>query len=233
MLVVGCAWSQCNVRFDPVLGQLTCPPTGAAAVCPTCATGSSLTNGQLLAGAGSQAIAITNLTGDVTTSGTVATTIANLAVTTAKINTAAVTSAKQSVEPTRRTVCIVFGANNAVSVLADSDLGPQSRQYFLPWAGTLVETEVAADGGTPNIILGRSRAGVIANVVSGALATASLGGIACSNTGGTTGLDGATTCSNTLQNTGWNVGDWITAVSGTAGGVAKEMTACLTFITTL
>lgn len=141
-----------------------------------------------------------------------------------------VTSAKQSVEPTRRTQCLIFGANNG-SALVDADLGPQSRQYFLPYAATLVEMEVAGDAGTPNIILGRSRAGSIVNVVSAALATASAGGIACSNTGGTTGIDGATTCSATLQNTGWNAGDWIVAVSGTAGGTAKEMTACLTFVT--
>ncbi len=129
----------------------------------------------------------------------------------------------------RRTQCLIFGANNATAVLADADLGPQSRQYFLPYAATLVEMEVAGDGGTPNIILGRSRAGSIVNLTSSALATAGSGGIACSNTGGTTGIDGATTCSNTLQNTSWNAGDWVVAVSGTAGGVAKEMTACLTF----
>jgi hypothetical protein len=170
------------------------------------------------------------MSGDATIANGGAVTIANNAITTAKINGAAVTSAKQSVEPTRRTLCLLFGANNG-SALVDADLGPQSRQYFVPWAGTLVEEEVAADAGTPNVILGRSRAGSIVNTTSSALATASSGGIACSSTGGGTGLDGATSCSSTLQNTSWNVGDWITAVSGTAGGTAKQMTACLTFIT--
>ncbi len=28
LLVVGCAWSQCTVRFDPVLGQVVCSPSG-------------------------------------------------------------------------------------------------------------------------------------------------------------------------------------------------------------
>jgi hypothetical protein len=137
-------------------------------------------------------------------------------------------SAQMAAVNTRRTICLAFGANNG-SALADADLGPQSRQYFVnaPW--TLVEMEVAGDAGTPNIILGRSRAGTIVNVTSAALATAASGGIACSNTGGTTGIDGTTTCGSTLQNTGFNAGDWITAVSGTAGGTAKEMTACLTF----
>jgi hypothetical protein len=210
-------------------GTITTTGTIACATCTTSAA--ALTSGQLIAGAGSQAEAVTNLTGDVTTSGGVATTIASNAVTTAKINAGAVTSAKQSVEPTRRTFCNVIGANNG-SALADADLGPQSRQQFIPFAGTLVEVEVSADAGTPNIIVGRSRAGTIVNVTSSALATAASGGIACSNSGGTTGLDGATTCSSTIQNTSWNVGDWITLVSGTAGGTAKEMTACLTFVTT-
>lgn len=129
----------------------------------------------------------------------------------------------------RRTACIVLGSNNASSTLADADLGPQSRQYFINAAATATEIEVAADGGTPNIIIGRSRAGSIVNLTSAALATASSGGIACSNTGGTTGIDGATTCSSTLQNTSLNAGDWITLVSGTAGGAAKQMTACVTF----
>ncbi len=154
------------------------------------------------------------------------------AVVTADIANNAVTSAQLSVESTRRTTCIPFGGNDAASVLADSQLGPQSRQYFIPYDGTLVEMEVGGDAGTPNIILGRSRAGSIVNVTSAALATASAGGIACSNVGGTLGIDGATTCSATLQNTAWLKGDWIVAVSGTAGGVAKEMTACLTFVTT-
>jgi len=85
--------------------------------------------------------------------------------------------------------------------------------------------DVNADGGTPNIIVGRNRAGSIVNIVSAALATASSGGIACSNTGGTTGINGATTCSSTLQNTGLNAGDYLELVSGTAGGVAKFMVA--------
>ncbi len=154
--------------------------------------------------------------------------IAHFAGSTDKFTSSAVVSADMAVVNTRRTVCIPSGSNNG-SALADADLGPQSRQYLVnaPW--TLVEVTVAADAGTPNIILGRSRAGTIANLTSAALATAASGGIACSKTSGVTGLDGATTCSATLQNTGFNAGDWITLVSGTAGGTAKEMTACATF----
>src|SRR5262249_36397655 len=54
--------------------------TGTIA-CPTCVTSAaSLTNGQLVAGAGGQALAVTNLTGDITTSGGVATTLATTGV---------------------------------------------------------------------------------------------------------------------------------------------------------
>jgi len=56
-------------------------PSGAGNV----ATGGTLTSGQLVIGQGAQSVAVGNLTGDVTTSGSTATTIANLAVTNAKI----------------------------------------------------------------------------------------------------------------------------------------------------
>jgi hypothetical protein len=56
-------------------------PSGAGNV----ATAGTLTSGQLVIGQGAQSIAVGNLTGDVTTTGSTATTIANLAVTNAKI----------------------------------------------------------------------------------------------------------------------------------------------------
>lgn len=124
-------------------------------------------------------------------------------------------------------VCdIYFGnQNSGDAVLGNLDLGPQSRVCFIPAAATILEMDVNADTGTPSIIIGRNHAGTITNIVSSALATAASGGIACSNTGGTTGLNGATTCSGTLQNTALAVGDYIEAVSGTAGGAARSMAA--------
>jgi hypothetical protein len=59
--------------------------------------------------------------------------------------------------------------------------------------------------------------------VSSAVAVSS-GFLGCSNTGGTAGIDGGTTCSATLQNAGLNGGDWIELVSGTAGGAARLVT---------
>ena len=84
--------------------------------------------------------------------------------------------------------------------------------------------DVTANGGTPNVIVGLNHAGSVSNIVSAALATAASGGIACSNTGGTTAIDGATPCSATLQNTGMAAGDYLELVSGTPGGTAKLMT---------
>lgn len=156
------------------------------------------------------------LTGDVTSSGC-ATTIANNAV----------TAAKSAVVLTRRTCMIVVGADNG-SALANADLGPQLNQCFVPFAATVVEIEVMADAGTPNVIVQRSHLGSPTALLSGALATASAGAVACSNTGGTTGLDGTTTCTNTLQNTSVAVGDWIGLTSGTAGATAKRMSIAVT-----
>jgi hypothetical protein len=39
--------------------------------------------------------------------------------------------------------------------------------------------------------------------------------------GATTGINGATTCSATLQNTSLSAGDYLELVSGTPGGTAK------------
>lgn len=134
----------------------------------------------------------------------------------------AVTSAKMAVANTYRTCDIPIGDTSG-SAIASGQLGPQSRICFIPAAATIVEMDVNADGGTPNIIVGKNHAGTVSNIVSAALATAASGGIACSNTGGTTGINGATTCSSTLQNTSLAAGDYLELVSGTPGGTAKFM----------
>jgi hypothetical protein len=121
-------------------------------------------------------------------------------------------------------VCMMnVGADNAAAVLVDGDLGPQGRQCFVPYAATLKEIDVTADGGTPNVIVRKNCAGTQTDLLSSALATAAAGGIACSQTSAVTGLDGATTCSATLQNTSVAAGCWLELKSGTAGGVAKRM----------
>lgn len=152
------------------------------------------------------------LSGDATTSGSGAVTIA----------ANAVTSAKMAAVNTRRLCTIVVGADNG-SALADADLA-QNDQCLVPAAATVQEIFVKADGGTPNVIVRKTS---VANshtaLLSSALATASSGARACSKTSAVTGIDATTTCSATLQNTSLAVGETLGLASGTAGGVAKKM----------
>lgn len=142
--------------------------------------------------------------------------------------TGAVTSTAGSCATSTRVVCmIVIGDDSAATALSNANL-TQGRQCYIPFTATAVEIMVSADAGTPNIIVGVNHGGSVSNLLSAALATAGAGGLACSNVGGTIGLDGATTCSATLQNTSIAAGDWIDAVSGTAGGTAKRMSVAVT-----
>lgn len=128
---------------------------------------------------------------------------------------------------------MVVGANNG-SALADADIGPQGQQCQIPTAATVVEVDVNADAGTPSAIVNKKHCATFTtgvcsswtttNLLSGALSAKASNFTACSNTGGTTGLDGGTTCTNTLQNTSLAAGDWIELTSGTAGGTAKRIT---------
>jgi hypothetical protein len=144
---------------------------------------------------------------------------------------ASVTSAKLAVVNTRRTCDIAVGDTSG-SALTNGQLGPQKNVCYIPFAATVVEVIVEADGGTPNVIIGRvtAGAGAATNLVSSALATAASGARACSKTTAVTGIDGATTCAATLQNTSVAAGDTIGLVSGTAGGTAKFFTAHIVYL---
>jgi hypothetical protein len=129
-----------------------------------------------------------------------------------------------------KTCTFYVGADNASAVLVDGDIAPQGRVCFVPKGATVVEVTVAADAGTPNVVVSKNvTGGAVTNLLSAALATASAGGVACSNTGGTTGLDGVTTCSATLINTAIAGGTWLQTQSATAGGAAKRMSIAVTW----
>lgn len=144
----------------------------------------------------------------------------------------AATSAQLPAVALRRVCSLVAGANNGAT-LTDADIGPQGKHCQIPYAATIYEIDVAADAGTPNVMVTKRHctaapcaAGAnetVSNLTSAALATAASGGTACSAVGAAAGLDTFTTCSATLQNTALLPGDWIEVVSGTAGGVAKRM----------
>ncbi len=151
-----------------------------------------------------------------------------------------VNSAAMAVVNTRRVCSMVVGADNAAAALADADIGPQGQQCKVPYAATVVEVDVNADAGTPSAIVRKKHCATFTTGVctswtstdflSGALAAAASNFDACSNTGGTTGLDGGTTCSNTLQNTSIAAGDWIELKSGTAGGTAKRLSVDVVYV---
>jgi hypothetical protein len=93
----------------------------------------------------------------------------------------------------------------------------------------VIEIDVKADGGTPNVIVRKEHGASNSNLLSGALATGAAGVVACSNAGGTLSVDGTTTCTNTLQNVDVVAGDWFGLTSGTAGGTAKRMSISIIF----
>ncbi len=129
----------------------------------------------------------------------------------------AITSTQMAVANTRRVCSIIIGADNG-PVLADSDIGPQGRQCFIPAASTVVEIMIAADSGAPSVLVRKNHGGTTSNLTSAAFATGASGAPACANASGSgAGIDGVTTCSTALSTTSLAAGDWIELASGTAG----------------
>ena len=133
----------------------------------------------------------------------------------------------------KRSCDISVGDTSSSAAVTNAQLGPQKHSCKIPAAATVLEVDIESDTGSPSVIVGRRRCTswtsgtcsteTVANLVSSAV-TASAGYLGCSNAVGAAGLDGGTTCSATLQNTGLNGGDWIELVSGTAGGTARLVT---------
>ncbi len=129
-----------------------------------------------------------------------------------------------------KTCAIIIGAENG-STLGTADIGPQKRQCFITAASTIVEVNVSADAGTATVQVGKNSAGTVTNLLSAALATAASGGIACSKTTSVTGIDGATSCTNTLTTTAVAVGDYLETVSSTTASTAKRMSIFIVYTT--
>jgi hypothetical protein len=150
------------------------------------------------------------------------------ALVTADLPANGVNSSRLAAVNTRQVCSMIVGADNG-PVLVNTDLGPKGRQCYVPYAATVVEIMVAGNAGVSSVIAGGNHQGTISSLTSLPLATAAGGGLACANTSGTLSLDGAMTCSNTLQNTPIAAGDWIELVSGSAGGVAKRLSVAVTY----
>lgn len=224
-----CQIGQIYFKTSATTGLNQCTALNTWTVVPLTGGSGNLPSGTGVVRVDTSVGSASEFSGDITTSGSNAATIAALAVSTGKIAANAVTSAKTAVVNTYRQCDIAVGDTSGAA-LSDAQLGPQKHVCKIPAASTVVEINVDADAGSPSVIVGRGRcttfttgtcsAETIVNLVSGALAV-SAGFEKCSNTGGTTGLDGGTTCSATLQNTSLSAGDWLQLVSGTAGGTAK------------
>ncbi len=114
----------------------------------------TLTSGQLVIGQGTKAVAVSNLTGDVTTAGGVATTIAANAVTTAKLLDANVTLAK-----------IASAAANSKLV------GSGAAGVGVAYAELTLGTNLSMTGTTLNAAGGAGAVVQVVNTQTGAVAT--------------------------------------------------------------
>ena len=130
-----------------------------------------------------------------------------------------------------RVCMIVIGADNG-GALANADISPQGQQCYVSTASTIVEINVRADAGTPNVLLQRRRgAATVADLSSAVLATGAAGAAACAmSSTSQTCLDGTTSSGTvTLSNTALNAGDWIETKSATAGGTAKRLSIAVVY----
>jgi hypothetical protein len=129
------------------------------------------------------------------------------------------------VASTTTTRCWVVIGTGVLGVLQNADIADLVPTMLVP-AGTVAEIMVRSDAGTPNVIVTRDHLGTESDVLSAALPTGSAGARACSRVVAGVGFDGATTCTNTLQNTTLVNGDYLYLKSGTAGGTAKWLSVC-------
>jgi hypothetical protein len=182
-------------------------------------TGGALTLNELVCGAGSADINVCDLTGDVTTSGSKATTIA--------IN--AVTSAKLAVVNTRRTCMLTVG--DGTNTVASGDYSPfKVGRCYVPYAATIVEVLVQSDAGTPSVQLQkRNGASTVTDILSGALAAAGTTKTCAKTSTSATCIDGTTSSGSiTVSTTALAAGDYVEVKSGTAS-TEKNMTIAVTW----
>jgi hypothetical protein len=127
--------------------------------------------------------------------------------------------------------CAISVGSHAGSALVDADLGPQNDVCPpLSGAATILEIRVKANDGTPSALPRKTSVGAShTSLLSGALATANAGTLACSNVAGTISYYGTTTCTNTLTVTTLALGDTLGLASGTAGGTAAKMTITIVY----
>jgi hypothetical protein len=175
-------------------------------------TGTASTLVGLMRGSAS-AMTAAELSGDITTSGSNAATIA----------ANAVTAAKSAVVLTRRQ-CIIENDTQSATVLADAQI---TGRCDVPAASHVYEVAVFASSGTPTLTLERWRpvGGSVADILSATLPTAAAGAYACARITTAAACDSGTTSSGTVTLAGGATialaaKDVIRVKAATAGGVA-------------
>ncbi len=120
---------------------------------------------------------------------------------------------------------IIIGADNGDS-LTTADIAPQGRQCFIPLASTVIEVTVAADAGTPAVVVAVNHAGTLTSLNT-SLPTASAGAPACANVSGNC-IDGTTPASS-LSATAIAAGDWRETRTSASASTAKRMSITITY----
>jgi hypothetical protein len=173
-----------NVATTGPLGGGPITTTGTL-TCTTCTTNASaLTNGQLVIGQGGQATAISNLSGDVTTSGSVATTLATVNSGPGTCGDAThvcqVTTNGKGLTTSQSPIAITGGSGTVTNVAVSAPLGGGP----ITTTGTLTCTTCAVNlvnsvafSATPtfNLALGDQTITLTANVTSSSLANITAG----------------------------------------------------------
>jgi len=133
-----------------------------------------------------------------------------------------------TVAATRRTCMIIVGADNG-ALLGTTDIAPQLAQCYIPEAATIVEVNVRADAGTPNVQLARRHGTTATSILSAVLPTAAAGAAACSLSAAGTCIDGTTAGGVTLSTTSLSAGDWIETSSSTSSSTAHRMSIAVVY----
>jgi hypothetical protein len=129
---------------------------------------------------------------------------------------------------TLRTCMIDVGSEDGAA-LTDANIGPQHRQCLVPSSATIDEITVTADAGTPTVMVHTRLGTTDTPLLTTALATGAAGAVACAKTTAIAGITTGVTCSATLTNTSITKGAWIGTTSGTAGGVAKQLSIAVSY----
>jgi hypothetical protein len=205
------------------LGSVTNDAQTKASVMPNTAPSA----GQIPVGnAGGTAYSPVAMSGDGTLTSTGAFTIAANAVTPAKASAALRTD----------TWSFNLGTDDTSADLTNTNIGPQGRIFMVPVACTVSEITVAANAGTPSVIVRKNHAGTTTNLLSNTLPTYTAGApqcatinVSCADSVGTVKHSTISIVTTSSANV-LAAGDWIETTSGVASTGAKRLSVAVTCV---